>query len=178
MSKTNEKLYQGRVVDVVETNGGWTTILDGMKQTKVRNGELSAVPKENSAKDTAPKTGPALTRSDRQAARAAAKKDEKGAKDASGDADTRPIKADLTKYVRTAGIKTPSGRASIDSNDHVAVKLRGMDLGEVYKLAASLMPPNTVASLRDQYGHLNPGMQRMNLGNRIRGALAMSGETL
>lgn len=175
MSKTNEKLYQGRVVDVVETNGGWTTILDGMKQVKVRNGELSAVPKENSAKDTAPKTGPALTRSDRQAARAAAKKDEK---DASGDADTRLIKADLTKYVRTAGIKTPSGRASIDSNDSVAVKLRGMDLGEVYKLAASLIPPNTVASLRDQYSHLNPGMQRMNLGNRIRGALAMSGETL
>lgn len=173
MSKTNEKLYQGRVVDVVETNGGWTTILDGMKQSKVRNGELSAVPK-----DTAPKTGPALTRSDRQAARAAAKKDEKPAKDASGDADTRLIKADLTKYVRTAGIKTPSGRASIDSNDSVAVKLRGMDLGEVYNLAASLIPPNTVASLRDQYGHLNPGMQRMNLGNRIRGALAMSGETL
>jgi hypothetical protein len=37
---------------------------------------------------------------------------------------------------------------------------------------ASKMAEIPVKELQEKYGHLNVGMQRMNLGNRIRGAVA------
>jgi hypothetical protein len=73
----------------------------------------------------------------------------------------------VDKEKRTAG-----GNASIDSDDEVAKKLRGKPIEDVYAAAAkALAPDETVASLKKRYGHLNLGMQRMNLGNRLRGAL-------
>lgn len=67
--------------------------------------------------------------------------------------------------------KTAGGHTSVDCNDDVASKLRGKDLDAVYAFAArTLKEPE--ADLRKRYKHLNVGMQRMNLGNRCRAALA------
>ena len=84
--------------------------------------------------------------------------------------------ADVSGYVR---VKTAAGRASLDSNDAVARELRGVALDAVYRRAAELLKrvgkePGRVSSieaeLRRRYGKLNAGLQRMSLGNRIRGA--------
>lgn len=77
--------------------------------------------------------------------------------------------ADLSKYVKGAA-KTASGNKTHDSNDDIAQRLRGMAIDSVYREAASVLKVPE-GELREKYGHLNVGMQRMNLGNRIRGAL-------
>lgn len=159
MSK--EMTYQGRPVSVVEVNGGWSTILDGMKQIKVRNGELSKPAKTEmpgkpgpvrSAKDKAPK----------------AEKPKREPKPKTDD-DGRLVKPNLDRYVTSDEVKTASGRKAIDVNDEVATSLRGTDLADVYR-QASAATGQTQKSLHEKYDHLNPGMQRMNLGNLIRGA--------
>lgn len=70
-------------------------------------------------------------------------------------------------YVRGLAT-TASGNPTVDNNDDVAAQLRGMAIEGVYGLAAIELgiPQET---LREQYAHLNVGMQRMNLGNRVRG---------
>lgn len=66
--------------------------------------------------------------------------------------------------------KTAGGNPSIDCGDKIAAKLRGMELKDVYAhvAKASNLP---LAGLKKKYGHLNVGMQRMNLGNVLRGAV-------
>ncbi len=66
--------------------------------------------------------------------------------------------------------KTPAGKATLHNGDDVALMLAGCDLNEVYEIAAERLGV-TFDELDAKYGHLNLGMQRMNLGNRIRGAL-------
>lgn len=62
------------------------------------------------------------------------------------------------------------GVLSVDNGDDVAAKLRGMDLVRVYAYAAGVLN-ESVEGLKARYEHLNPGMQRMNLGNRVRAFL-------
>ncbi len=66
--------------------------------------------------------------------------------------------------------KTATGNTSYDTGDELAVALRGLDLDGIYAKAAKVLG-ETVTDLKGDYQHLNVGMQRMNLGNRIRGAL-------
>ena len=94
------------------------------------------------------------------------------------------IKADLEHYVRGAGV-TNSGRPTVDIDDVVAKALRGDDLEVLYPRVAAwlqLMGRETIGrgakkievteeNLRIRYSRLNVGMQRMNLGNILRGAL-------
>ncbi len=77
-------------------------------------------------------------------------------------------KVDLSHYSK---VKSASGNASLDNGDDVAKRLRGMELDDVYSLASKTLK-EPVKALRERYKKLNPGMQRMNLGNRIRGAQA------
>lgn len=63
--------------------------------------------------------------------------------------------------------KTKDGRRLIDNGDEVASKLRDLDLDGVYALCAKTQGV-TEKELRERYQHLNVGMQRMNLGNRLR----------
>lgn len=63
--------------------------------------------------------------------------------------------------------KTSSGK--IDNGDSVATLLRGLNLEEVYATAAEELG-ETVEKLKSRYSNLNPGQQRMCLGNRMRGA--------
>lgn len=164
MSK--EMSYQGRLVSVVEVKGGWSTILDGMKQLKVRNSELSA-PVAGKANVPA-KPGPVRSAKDKKPAKVKADKPKREPKPKTDDG--RLVKPDLGRY-ETSDVKTASGRKAIDIADPVAIQLRGADLADTYR-AASEATGQTQKSLRERYEHLNPGMQRMNLGNLIRGAAA------
>lgn len=84
-------------------------------------------------------------------------------------ADQRLVPADLTKYHVDKAKKTAGGHQSVDCNDKLASKLRGLSLDEVYA-EASKMLNEPVKALKAKYEHLNVGMQRMNLGNRMRAA--------
>lgn len=75
-----------------------------------------------------------------------------------------------TQYVKDTEHKTASGNPSVHCNDEVAQKLLGKPLEEVYATVAKAIDED-VAALKAKYGHLNLGMQRMNLGNRLRGVL-------
>ena len=66
--------------------------------------------------------------------------------------------------------KTAGGHVSVDCADAIATKLRSKTLDEVYAFAAKALD-ETEKELRAKYKHLNAGMQRMNLGNRVRAAV-------
>jgi hypothetical protein len=91
------------------------------------------------------------------------------AKRAKGN-EERLINADLDRYTVDKEVKTASGRASIDIGDTVAERLRGKELADVYAIVAKALDVEE-KELVKQFSHLNPGMIRMNLGNRYRAAL-------
>jgi len=118
-------------------------------------------PKEKKAKPAAKKA---------PAKKAAAKKPAK--KKAAGDGDKAEkgpgvLRQYAPEYHRDNEKKTASGNVSVDCNDDVANKFRGKDLDAVYTAAAKILG-EPEADLRKKYKHLNVGMQRMNLGNRVR----------
>lgn len=78
------------------------------------------------------------------------------------------IRPNLEKYVK--GV-SGSGKRTLRTNDPIAAALDGFTLDEVYAVA-SKMTEISQKDLKEKYGHLNIGMQRMNLGNRIRGVVA------
>ncbi len=78
--------------------------------------------------------------------------------------DAVRLKPDHTKYTK---VKGNDGKTKYDIGDTTATELRLMTLDEIYKLGAKLSGIKE-KDLREKYSRLNPGMQRMNLGNRIR----------
>jgi hypothetical protein len=80
------------------------------------------------------------------------------------------VGADISHYVKGAA-KTVSGNKTHDSGDAVATKYRGLAIDLVYADAAGILGV-PVNELKNKYGKLNLGMQRMNLGNRVRAKLA------
>ena len=60
-----------------------------------------------------------------------------------------------------------SGRKSVDNGDRVAALLRGETLDRVYEIAAQFLEIDE-SVLRERYKTLNPGHQRMCIGNRLR----------
>ena len=73
---------------------------------------------------------------------------------------------DLSDYVQ---VKTAAGNTSLSCGDATAKQLQGLEIDEVYSKAAKALDI-PVKDLKKRYGHLNVGMQRMNLGNRMRAA--------
>lgn len=65
--------------------------------------------------------------------------------------------------------KTAGGNPSVHNGDALAVFLRGKSLEQVFELASKHLEGG--GALRAKYAHLNPGQQRMNVGNRLRSAL-------
>lgn len=102
----------------------------------------------------------------REAERAAAR----AAREAAGTLG-KTVPADLSRYSVNKEVKTAGGHASVDIGDALATRLRGMALDAVYKEAAKTLKVSET-DLRAKYLHLNPGMQRMNLGNRMRAELS------
>ena len=81
--------------------------------------------------------------------------------------------------------KTAEGAAYIDNGDELARQLRGAELDQVARMAAEICGEKTAQGWIDHYtvdreaegkARLNPGMVRMNLGNRIRAALKRKAE--
>lgn len=140
--------YKEFVVEVVETNGGWSTIqfADGM-QRKVRNSEWVEMIEEKVEYTLA----------------------EALAEEAEMTKTRRCVNTtyDPSHYVKA---KSKSGHATLHNGDSIAQKLATMDLDDIYSYTATVlkMPKQ---ELIDKYAHLNTGMQRMCLGNRIRAAL-------
>lgn len=74
---------------------------------------------------------------------------------------------DPARYTKHDDVRTESGRKSFDTGDSIATKLRGKTLEEVYAIAAKGLG-ESIKDLAAKYSHLNPGQQRMCLGNRLR----------
>jgi len=88
----------------------------------------------------------------------------------------RAYAPNYTKGGKDGKAKTAGGNTTIDNADALAEKLRGKDIKDVYEMAAKVITDEdgnklTVNQLRAKYGKLNVGMQRMNLGNRMRAVL-------
>jgi len=142
--------------EFVSTKSGWTVVKTKDGEKKVRSGTVAEkLTKAEQAKR------------DRAAAKAA-KDAEKAAKAKDGEEDGRLVPADLSRYVLHDS-KTASGRKHIDVDDEAARKMREKDLPGCYKYAAEVLG-TTAKELQAKYQHLNAGMQRMNLGNRVRAA--------
>lgn len=67
-------------------------------------------------------------------------------------------------------VKTPAGGTSYHNGDAVAERLAGKSLEEAYGITAKALKED-VKALQKKYAHLNVGMQRMALGNRLRKVL-------
>lgn len=74
---------------------------------------------------------------------------------------------DISRYEKA---KAPGGGTSYNNGDDVARRLQGKSLDEVYTVVAKALKVEE-KELRSKYKALNVGMQRMNLGNRLRKAL-------
>jgi hypothetical protein len=178
----------GQQVEIVSVNGGWTTVqtLDAAtREFKVRNGALSghtklsgqtaelAMQKAEKTRTvrtySADGTGPVTAMKKAQAtiAKAAARAKMDIADRKNGKVDPLYL-PQYTTY--TAELADGTKKRSIDKGDMVAVALRALTLDGVYAKASSATGISQVG-LRDRFAHLNPGMQRMNLGNMIRKAL-------
>lgn len=81
----------------------------------------------------------------------------------------RPKWDELTK------VRAASGKRSFDNADEIALQLRGKTLDEAYEIVSGILAengePESVDSLKERYQHLNPGHQRMCIGNKARAAI-------
>jgi hypothetical protein len=162
IKSTNEQ------VTVLSVTGGWTTVRDQAgTEKKVRNGALTE-PVEITAPTTA------------KLVKAKTEKAEKVAKEPKAPRAKKPLNERLNGVVESLYLQFYQGYTttrkdgtkvrSMDKGDSVAQSLRGLSMDEVYKHAAKITHIG-VADLTSRFAHLNPGMQRMNLGNMIRKAM-------
>lgn len=163
--KTNEQ------VEVVAVNGGWTTIRtqDGTER-KVRNGELT---------EPVQLTGEVAKMANEKVARAVKAKparEPKPRREPMPLSERKNGKVDalyLQFYKKTTRVGINGAGdvvRSMDNGDQVAQKLRGLTFDEMFEFAAKTLGQSE-RSLRERFGHLNAGMQRMNVGNMLRAAL-------
>jgi len=80
------------------------------------------------------------------------------------------VDVDREKYQT---VRTASGSKSLNNGDDVANALQGMNVDELYEVATKFLGED----YREKYSNLNIGMQRMNLGNRIRGHVTKLNKT-
>jgi hypothetical protein len=150
------------VAELVEVKGSWATVTVDGETHKVRKSALAlnddANPDESALEDL-------LTDEDELSDDAEVK---------SGDVFPKGIRETYVKGV------TETGRSFIDCGDELATQLRDATLEEVAKRAEQVLGQRTAKGWialyttdREAVGKaaLNPGMVRMNLGNRIRAAI-------
>lgn len=170
---------------VITSKGGWTQYYsDHGVISKRRNNTLEIIeadavgdddattvtPEEAQAPDSPDDSGGESNLKVKKVAtakRAAVKKAAKKKASASNGSSIRTVAGreyDVSNYEK---VRNASGAQSLDCGDDTAQALRGKDLESVYAaVAKKLKVPEK--ELRDKYKHLNPGMQRMSLGNRLR----------
>ena len=76
------------------------------------------------------------------------------------------VRPDVSTYTKA---RTAAGSLSHHSGDIVAKALEGLTVDEVISMAVKVTGDK---ELETKYTHLNVGMQRMNLGNKMRGAIS------
>lgn len=81
----------------------------------------------------------------------------------SEDKKTPLVNINRDRYVTT---RTASGGKSLSNGDEIANALQGIAVDDLYVICDKLVPEN---DYQKKYSKLNVGMQRMNLGNRLRG---------
>ena len=160
ITATNEQ------VEIVAVNGGWSTIRATNSlirfERKVRNSALSGHAEITAQK--APTTAKLVAEKLAKPAVAVEAVQE-------GRKNGVVFAGYLPQYEAYAAKRADgTTKRSIDKGDYVAMTLRTMDLLSVYA-AVSNATGTSMADLRERFGHLNPGMQRMNLGNMYRRAL-------
>lgn len=163
----SSKIYiDGNVVgELVSEKSGWVTYVDDSgTQRKIRKGKVRIEGQEDNVSSKP-------------------KKARKG-KAAKGEPKVQGVRkckeATFTHFAEYVKHKTPSGANSYDNGDKVAAQLRELELDEVYRVVARAQKEAGVAdtigaaeaALRKRYEKLNKGMQRMNLGNRLRALAA------
>ena len=85
--------------------------------------------------------------------------------------EKRSAAATLAKY-RGGYVKTDGyAGLSINNGDNVADTLKMLEPNRVVAVAEAVLPGINAGELAKRYAKLNPGMRRMNSGNRIRAAL-------
>lgn len=155
-------------VEILSVSGGWTTVRDQAgAEKKVRNSALTE-PVEITAPTTA------------KLAKAKAEKTPKAPKEPKAPRAKKPLTERLNGVVESLYLQFYQGYTttrkdgtkvrSMDKGDSVAQSLRGLSIEDVYKQAAKITHIG-VLDLQARFSHLNPGMQRMNLGNMIRKAM-------
>jgi hypothetical protein len=174
----------GERVEIVAVNGGWTTVqtMDAAtREFKVRNGALSghatlsgqtaelAMQKAETVRTyNADGTGPVAKI--KAAKAAAAPKAPRTKMDPSERKNGAVDPLYLPQYTTYSAVRKDGTKIrSIDKGDAIALALRGADLTTVYKDVAAATG-TAIVELRERFAHLNPGMQRMNLGNMLRRA--------
>lgn len=158
MSKTIN--VNGKDYEVVSASKGWVKYLDD-------SGSIRSIRSKSAKAAKAPKAAKPVKAPKAAKAAKAAKPTERTLGEAVFD---------LSRYER---VSTPSGNVSYDNGDKAAKALRGLTLDQTYREVAKTVKDDLEAKtiddavdiLRKKYGKLNPGMQRMNLGNRYRAAL-------
>lgn len=151
---------------VVSRKSGWVTyISESGSQFKARVSQVEitggAQAPEHPVFSHEPPVEPASptpTGEKKMAKAKTAKKETTGVRTIGGKA------VDLKSYKKT---KTASGGTSYNNGDEVAEKLEGKDLDAAYSIVAKALKVEE-KELRAKYKHLNVGMQRMALGNRMR----------
>ena len=177
----------GERVEIVAVNGGWTTVqtMDAAtREFKVRNGALSghaalsgmtaelAMQKAETVRTyNADGTGPvAKVKAAKAAKEPAALKAPRAKMDPSERKNGAVDPLYLPQYTIYSAVRKDGTKIrSIDKGDAIALALRGADLITVYKDVAAATG-TAIVELRERFAHLNPGMQRMNLGNMLRRA--------
>jgi len=147
-------------VEIIAVNGGWTTVRDVQtdKTFKVRNGSIGKV-----TEITEPQTLKAAKAPRAKAEPKAPRERVPLEQRKNGKVDALYLQFYQNVVVERGGVKV----RSMDKGDEVAVLLRTMTLPDVYDYAAQVLG-ETMQDLVARFRHLNPGMQRMNLGNMIR----------
>ena len=79
----------------------------------------------------------------------------------SKDTKESNVKIDRSKY---SASRSASGTKSLSNGDEVAAALEGLTNENLFSIGESLLGED----FRSKYAELNTGMQRMNMGNRIR----------
>jgi hypothetical protein len=76
------------------------------------------------------------------------------------------IPAEIRQRYKKSNTKTASGARSVSNGDDVAKALNGLTVETLLTLAKKACPERW-----EKWAKLNPGMQRMNLGNVLRGQI-------
>lgn len=174
------------IVTVLARKGGWTTIQlpDGTTKA-VRNSQLHNDRRANTdrrdVEDTpvAPKKAAKASRDEEDEdyedeeeefededdeVEEEVEHEDEGGEEGDGLRHVKKATYDPADYIKA---KSVNGNSTMHCGDLVAVIMLPLTLDQCYQYTAQTIGVPE-QELRNKYRHLNPGMQRMNLGNKIR----------